>query len=105
MIPKYDLCTCARCEFIFRKSELVEPQCPQCGFPGFYGARQIYGAKAYRFEKTQTPWMERQMAKRVGELTKQIEEWNKKKRTGRVLLREGQTFKSSMLVFPEALSR
>lgn len=49
---------CASCEWIFRANG---EGCPKCGF-AHYGARFVYGDKAYRFEMTQEPWMNKKMA-------------------------------------------
>jgi hypothetical protein len=35
-------------------------ECPKCGF-GSYGARYVYGKKAYRLEKTQEHWLKKKM--------------------------------------------
>lgn len=42
------LCTCASCEWIFTLDQQHPTLggCPKCGF-GYYGARYVYGAKAY----------------------------------------------------------
>jgi len=37
-----------------------DPSCPQCSF-GSYGARYVYGDKAYKYAKTQKPWKDRKM--------------------------------------------
>jgi len=47
---------CASCEFIFRGAT----ECPECGF-GHYGARYAYGNKAYTYEKTQEPFIEKKV--------------------------------------------
>lgn len=49
---------CASCEWVFR---LPAPDgCPKCQF-GHYGARYVYGNRAYRYEKTQKPWYDKKM--------------------------------------------
>jgi hypothetical protein len=42
---------CAQCKWIYD----TPTDCPQCGFAS-YGARYVYGNKAYRYKKTQEPW-------------------------------------------------
>ena len=49
---------CASCEWIFLRTE--SESCPKCGF-AHYGARYLYGDKAYRFAKTQEPWLNRKI--------------------------------------------
>lgn len=54
---------CARCMWIFTWEPGTPcPECPQCAF-GHYGARHVFGDKAYRYAKTQQPWYDRQMEK------------------------------------------
>jgi hypothetical protein len=54
-----NLRVCASCEWIFK---LPAPDgCPKCQF-GHYGARYVYGNKAYRYAVTQKPWYEKKMA-------------------------------------------
>ena len=48
--------TCASCEWIFEGGV----ECPKCQF-GSYGAHSVYGKDAYKFKKTQHPWMEKKM--------------------------------------------
>lgn len=55
-----NLRVCARCEWIFKLSEFQA--CPKCGF-AHYGAFYVYGAKCYKFAKTQEPWFESQLLK------------------------------------------
>ena len=50
---------CASCEWIF-KMEDNDPQCPKCDF-GSYGARYAYGNIAYKYAKTQKPWMDKKI--------------------------------------------
>lgn len=47
---------CASCEWIY----LGHRDCPKCGFAS-YGARYVYGKKAYRFLKTQQPWLNKKI--------------------------------------------
>ena len=62
---------CASCEWIFDISEANENGgCPKCGF-GHYGARYVYGDKAYKYKKTQEPWIERKMSKYYNFLRKE----------------------------------
>jgi hypothetical protein len=44
---------CARCEWIYKTTTISE--CAACGFAS-YGARWVFGDKAYRYAKTQKPW-------------------------------------------------
>ena len=60
---------CASCEWIF--TENVE--CPKCGF-GSYGARYVYGDKAYRYAKTQNPWFNKKIDSFSYKLWREIEE-------------------------------
>lgn len=49
---------CASCEWIFTdKRHPKTDGCPKCGF-AHYGARYVYGDKAYRYAITQGPWFE-----------------------------------------------
>lgn len=52
---------CASCEWVFR-SPSANDGCPECGF-GHYGARYVYGDKAYQYERTQEPWIQKQILK------------------------------------------
>ncbi len=49
---------CASCEWVFKGGV----GCPKCHF-GSYGAHYVYGNAAYRYAKTQKPWLENKMAK------------------------------------------
>lgn len=62
---------CASCEWIFKSNEKNQ-DCPKCGF-AHYGARDVYGNKAYRYAKTQEKWIERKMNKYYLELVKEVE--------------------------------
>lgn len=55
---KQILYCCGKCEWIF-KSEF--PSCPECGF-ACYTAYSVYGRNAYRFAKTQKPWLKKKIA-------------------------------------------
>jgi len=66
-----NLRTCAFCEWIFKLSDSDSIVCPRCGF-GSYGARYVYGDKAYRYEKTQEPWKKRKMERFETELDLEI---------------------------------
>ena len=60
-----NLRVCASCEWVFREEEIKEDGiggCPKCGF-AHYGARYVYGNKAYRHQWDQEPWLERQKQK------------------------------------------
>lgn len=69
MTQKADLRVCASCEWIFKRSEYTA--CPKCGF-AHYGARYVYGNKAYQFARTQEPWLNRKMSKYRGDLLQEI---------------------------------
>lgn len=62
--------TCASCEWIF-KVENSDPTCPKCRF-GSYGARYVYGSKAYTYAKTQKPWKDNKMLRYGMELDREI---------------------------------
>lgn len=73
MTKKANLRTCACCEWIFTRDQ-QHPEmggCPQCGF-GHYGARNVYGHKAYQFARTQQPWFDKKMATYAAQLQAQI---------------------------------
>lgn len=53
---KAKLRCCASCEWIYEGSQ----DCPKCGF-GSYGARFVYGSKAYRYKLSQEPWKRRKV--------------------------------------------
>lgn len=72
---KAKLRVCASCEWIFRG----DTDCPECGFAS-YGARWVYGDKAYRYELTQEPWKDRKLSKVESELDLKIS-MNKEKIT------------------------
>lgn len=53
---------CASCEWIFKDERHPEMGgCPKCGF-AHYGARYVYGNKAYRYAKNQQPWFDNKMS-------------------------------------------
>ena len=53
---------CAACEWIFTDERDRETGgCPKCGW-AHYGARFVYGDKAYSYAKTQKPWFDRKIA-------------------------------------------
>ena len=60
---------CASCEWIYTGNR----SCPKCGFAS-YGARFVYGDKAYRYKKTQEPWMERKIERYAMKLMDEIED-------------------------------
>ena len=60
---------CASCEWIFEYKE--HEMCPKCGF-GSYGAHWVYGKKAYKYKKTQEPWMKNKIEKYNDQLIKEI---------------------------------
>jgi predicted nucleic acid-binding Zn-ribbon protein len=54
---------CASCQWIFKLTEkTVQTGCPRCGF-GHYSARYVFGHRAYRYEKTQKPWLQGEIRK------------------------------------------
>jgi hypothetical protein len=61
---------CASCEWIFK---LPAPEgCPKCQF-GHYGARYVYGNRAYVYARTQKPWYEKKMANYAIQLLREID--------------------------------
>lgn len=68
------LFVCASCEWIFKQPNKSEDSfgCPKCSF-GYYSAHYVYGNKAYRYAKTQEPWLRKKMANYETELQKEIE--------------------------------
>jgi hypothetical protein len=60
---------CASCEWIFHIEDA--DMCPKCGF-GHYGARYVYGKKAYRYAITQKPWFDRKMGTYASKLYEEI---------------------------------
>lgn len=63
-----ELRTCASCEWIYRGHR----DCPKCGF-GSYGARWVYGPRAYQHERTQDPWLLNKLASYERELRSEID--------------------------------
>jgi len=64
-----NLRVCASCELVFLRTD--SPACPKCGF-AHYGARFVYVDKAYRYAKTQEPWIKRKMDKYYLELVSEL---------------------------------
>lgn len=62
---------CAHCEWIFRAKN-NGPVCPKCQF-GSYGARYVYGDKAYTYARTQKPWKDKKMFSYEMKLNKEIQ--------------------------------
>lgn len=63
---------CASCEWIFERVN-DDPSCPKCSF-GSYGARYVYGDQAYRYAKTQQPWLDRKLIDYEMKLRQEIRE-------------------------------
>lgn len=77
MSKKASLRVCASCEWIFiRTADTDNCGCPKCQF-GDYGARAVYGDKAYSYAKTQKPWFDKKMAIYAEELNAQISKANR----------------------------
>ena len=65
---------CASCEWVFNAADQDDPAtCPKCKF-GSYGARFVYGSKAYRYAKTQKPWFDKKMFSYECKLKREIAE-------------------------------
>ncbi len=63
---------CASCEWIFTdKRHAKTGGCPKCGF-AHYGARYVYGDKAYRYAITQKPWFDKKMSDYSYKLSQEI---------------------------------
>lgn len=73
---KAKLRVCASCEWIFSGGI----GCPKCQF-GSYGARYVYGNKAYRYAISQKPWLEKKMSDYAFSLYQEIKESQPKRRT------------------------
>jgi hypothetical protein len=58
---------CMSCEWIFEG----DCDCPRCGWAS-YGARFVFGDKAYRYKVTQQPWMDRKLTAYKSELWLEI---------------------------------
>lgn len=69
--PQAILRVCARCEWIYRRPKNRFMGCPRCGFAS-YGARSVFGNKAYVYEKTQKPWYEKKMIQYMWKLQEEI---------------------------------
>ena len=67
-----ELRCCASCEWIY---EGAGKSCPKCKF-GSYGAKYVYGNKAYRYKETQEPWFDKKMNSYACELYKEIRDTN-----------------------------
>lgn len=73
---KQKLRVCASCEWIFIEDEKTkEIGCPKCGF-GHYGAKFVYGNRAYRYQRTQKPWIDKKLSEYTFKLMKEIEDSN-----------------------------
>lgn len=61
MTKRMLLCDC--CSWVFWPAEAKPPHCPKCGLKTatFLDAKQTYGSKAYKYVKTQIPWIGRKM--------------------------------------------
>jgi hypothetical protein len=70
-----NLRVCASCEWVFLRTD--SPACPKCGF-AHYGARSVYGNKAYRYAKTQEPWIKRKLDQYHSELLAEVSIIHKK---------------------------
>jgi len=70
---------CASCEWIFDS----KGSCPLCGFAS-YGARSVYGDKAYQYKYTQKPWRDKQLANKAVKLDKTIREKNQFKKEAKI---------------------
>lgn len=68
-----DLRVCACCEWIFSYKQKSTYACPKCQF-GSYGAYWVYGDGAYRFAKTQEPWLNRKLEQYQLALQKEIDD-------------------------------
>lgn len=63
---------CASCEWIFTDKRHAETNgCQKCGF-AHYGARYVYGNKAYRYAITQKPWFDKKMSDYAYKLSQEI---------------------------------
>lgn len=72
---------CASCEWIYEGCNLP---CPKCGFAS-YGAKFVYGNKAYRYKETQEPWIRNKIDRYMTELMDEISK-NKPLKQKRVFL-------------------
>lgn len=64
---------CGSCEWIFRNERHHETGgCPKCGW-AHYGARFVYGGKAYGYAKSQKPWFDKKIAEYSSRLQHEIQ--------------------------------
>lgn len=76
-----NLRVCMHCEWVFRKDLTGSPSCPKCEWPS-YGARCVYGDRAYVYEKTQKPWKKRKISALSAELDRIIRSSNQPTQKG-----------------------
>ena len=69
---------CASCEWIFklkdnegRGHDTSVGECPRCGF-GHYGAVSCFGNRAYRYARTQEPYVKRRVDKYIAEVRSEV---------------------------------
>jgi hypothetical protein len=60
---------CASCEWVFKLDN--GNGCPKCGF-AHYGARYVYGDKAYRYAVTQKAWFDKKLWQFANDLREEI---------------------------------
>lgn len=84
---------CASCEWIFNYDELTANSCPKCQF-AHYGARYVYGKRAYTYATTQKPWMDKKLSDYEYKLWKEVQDTNKikPKKQLRLLTLSGMQF-------------
>ena len=58
---------CASCEWIYKGDRA----CPKCGFAS-YAAYHVYGKPAYRYARTQEPWVNKKVQKYREELINEV---------------------------------
>ena len=75
---------CASCEWIWKGLTA----CPKCEFVS-YGAKSVYGMKAYRHAKTQQPWKDKKMFEYEQKLLKEIKNGNSNRPTVSKRLHDG----------------
>ena len=88
-----NLRVCMSCEWIYLKEDSRNEEgedcgCPKCNWPS-YGARFVYGDKAYRYAITQKPWFDKKMADLACKLHSEINKANckpKRVRAGKLEL-------------------
>lgn len=84
MAKKAIIRCCASCEWIFRTPSVfncedgtvLENACPKCGF-GHYPAVFVHGRRCYRLERTQEPYIQREIQKRHFQLQAEVRESNR----------------------------